>query len=61
MRIIYLLVCFTLLLSFTCRTEPAHAVPKMVKAKSEYLLAEKMLNQGDHSGAIEHAHKAKSL
>ena len=61
MRIIYLLFCFTLLLSFIPGIETAHAVPKMVKAKSEYLLAEKLLNQGDYSGAIEHAQKSKSL
>lgn len=61
MRIIYLLVCFTLLLSFVPAIETAHAVPKMVKAKSEYLLAEKLLNQGDYSDAIEHAQKSKSL
>ncbi|MCK5825652.1 MAG: SUMF1/EgtB/PvdO family nonheme iron enzyme [Desulfuromusa sp.] len=61
MRITYLLVCFTLLLSFVPGIEAAHAVPKMVKAKSEYLLAEKLLNQGNHSGAIEHALKSKTL
>ncbi len=61
MRIIYLLVCCTLLLSFTPNTRSAYAVPKSVIAKSEYLMAEKLFNQSDHSGAIEHALKAKSL
>ena len=60
-RIIYLLVCFTLLLSFVPNTRSAYAVPKSVIAKSEYLMAEKLSNQGDHSGAIKHALKAKSL
>jgi formylglycine-generating enzyme required for sulfatase activity len=61
LKAIYLLFCFTLLFSFTLTTRPAHAVPKSVIAKSEYLMAEKLFNQGDHSGAIKHALKAKSL
>ena len=61
MRIVYLLICFTLILSFVPKIESVHAAPKAVIAKSEYLMAEKLFNQGDHSGAIEHALKAKSL
>ena len=61
MRVIYLLICFTLLLSFTPITRSAHAAPKSVIAKSEYLMAEKLFNQGDHSDAIKHALKAKKL
>ncbi len=61
MRIIYLLICCTLLLSFAPNIKSACAVPKTVIAKSEYLMAEKLFNQGDHSGAIKHALKAKKL
>ncbi|RLB70835.1 MAG: hypothetical protein DRH07_07745, partial [Deltaproteobacteria bacterium] len=61
LRNIYLLVCFTLLLSFTPHIESAHAIPKAVKAKSEFMLADKLFNQGNYAGAIEHAEKAKTL
>jgi len=61
LRIVYLLICFTLLFSFTPHIEPAHAIPKAVKAKSEFMLADKLFNQGNYAGAIEHAEKAKTL
>ena len=61
MRTIYLLIFFTLLLSFAPDARFAYAVPKSVVAKSEYLMAEKLFNQGDYSGAINHAQKAKGL
>ena len=60
-RTIYLTVFLALLLSFTPYIESAHAVPKSVKAKSEFMLADKLFNEKNYSGAIEHAEKAKSL
>ena len=37
------------------------AIPKQAQAESEYLLAEKLYNQKDYDGAIEHVEKARSL
>ena len=61
LRIVYLVVCFTLLLCFSPNIESSNAVSKSVKAKSEFMLADKLFNEKNYSGAIEHAEKAKSL
>lgn len=38
-----------------------HAVPADVEAKSEYILADKLFNEKNYVGAIEHANNAKTL
>ena len=38
-----------------------YAVPKSVKARSEYILAEKLYNEGNYEETIKHLHNAKKL
>ena len=54
---IFIILLFTLLLGINS----AEAVPASVKAKSEYLLADKLFNNGDFAGAIEHAEKSLAI
>ncbi len=54
---IFIILLFTLLLG----VNSAEAIPASVKAKSEYLLADRLFNDGDFAGAIEHAEKSLAI
>lgn len=54
---VFILLLFTLLLGANF----AEAIPASVKAKSEYLLADRLFNDGDFAGAIEHAEKSLAI
>lgn len=54
---IFVVLLFTLMVG----VGSAEAVPAAVKAKSEYLLADRQFNNGDFAGAIEHAEKSLAI
>jgi len=54
---LFLVLLFTLVMGVNF----AAAVPASVKAKSEYLLADKQFNNGNFTGAIEHAKKSLAI
>ena len=54
---VFIVLLFTLLLGI----HSAEAIPASVKAKSEYLLADRLFNDGDFTGAIIHAEKSLSI
>ena len=54
--VILMIITLTLVASYAYA-----AIPKQEQAKSEYLLAEKLYNQKDYDGAIEHVEKARTL
>jgi tetratricopeptide (TPR) repeat protein len=54
---IFIILLFTLLLG----VNSAEAIPASVKAKSEYLLADRLFNDGDFTGAIKHAEKSLAI
>ncbi|MBI9092235.1 MAG: hypothetical protein JEZ12_23730 [Desulfobacterium sp.] len=56
LRLVMLVICVVV---FTQST--SFAIPKSVKAKSEYILAKKAYDQNDFPGAIEHATNSKIL
>ena len=62
MNINKLLSAFIVLLfTLAVGIHSAEAVPASVKAKSEYLLADKQFNDGNFAGAIEHAEKSLAI
>ena len=54
---VFIILLFTLLLG----VNSAEAIPASVKAKSEYLLADRLFNDGDFVGTIEHAEKSLTI
>jgi len=54
---IFIILLFTLLLG----VNSVEAIPASVKAKSEYLLADRLFNAGDFVGSIEHAEKSLAI